>query len=64
MARGEISVSAYIPAELLKVLDEEVYRRGITRSGYLKDMLLSHFSKGDENLRVKLLGRDKKKEKK
>jgi hypothetical protein len=59
MAKDEVAVCTYIPPQLLKVMNDEVYKKGISRSSFIKSLLLDHFSKGNDEERVRLLGRDK-----
>lgn len=59
MAKGEVGISAYVPPPLAATLENAAYDKGVTKSNYVRDILLDHFSKGDEDLRRKLLGREK-----
>lgn len=57
MTEKDKGVCVYLPDPLLRTLDEAVYKRGTKRSSYVKELLLQHFSNGDEEIRTALLGR-------
>lgn len=59
MATNERNMTVYLPQELLSALDEEAYKKALSRSSYVKDIIVNHLSKGDEGKRLRLLGRDK-----
>jgi metal-responsive CopG/Arc/MetJ family transcriptional regulator len=59
MALGEKTICVYVPQELFEAVDEDAYKKGSSRSNYVKELLLEHLSKGNDKIRIKLLGREK-----